>query len=652
MTIERRQDPFRVRQGPRLGSRLSQALVTTAGAALLVAGLIFDGFVYVSLRSAMVDDLSVQARIVADNSSAAILFDDARAASQTLAGLQASAPILHAELRDLQGHVMATYSATVESYEGGKDGGLRSDRVGHVFDGKRLFVSQPVLEAGRRVGSLHVVASLDPLYERIAMHVAITVLATVLSFGLAFLLVLRIRRDIDATEQRLDYLAYFDPVTGLPNRHAANEQIERLIGTVGRSSDGFTLMLLDLDDFKMVNDTLGHDVGDQLLRALAARLTGHMRPVDVAYRFGGDEFVIVSPRVTGRAELDMLGRAAMQALEAPVLLAGHEISARGSVGLARFPHDAEDAAGLLRAADTAMYDAKSQGKNTYAVFQPEMERGAKLRMRLDADLRRAIERDELRLHYQPIIDLTQQRMVGVEALLRWSHPELGVIPPAEFIALAERSGAIVEIGEWVLHTACWQIKAWADAGHGDLYVAVNVSARQIRRGLRAQVEAALAATGADPRCLEIEITEHSMVEDIEANVAQLAALGQLGIRVAVDDFGTGLSSLAYLKRLPIEKLKIDRTFVRDLPEDGDDAAIALAIVSMAHSLSLTVVAEGVETEAQRDFLRVHGCDCAQGFLYSPALDAASLAPLLHKHQQPGPMWPAPLVPARPPLRLA
>jgi len=281
-----------------------------------------------------------------------------------------------------------------------------------------------------------------------------------------------------------------------------------------------------------------------------------------------------------------------------------------------------------------------------------MERGAKLRMRLDADLRRAIERDELRLHYQPIIDLAQQRMVGVEALLRWSHPELGMVPPAEFITLAERSGTIVEIGEWVLHTACRQIKAWADAGHGDLYVAVNVSARQIRRGLRAQVEAALAATGADPRCLEIEITEHSMVEDIEANVAQLAALGQLGIRVAVDDFGTGLSSLAYLKRLPIEKLKIDRTFVRDLPEDGDDAAIALAIVSMAHSLSLTVVAEGVETEAQRDFLRTHGCDCAQGFLYSPALDVASLAPLLRKHQQPGPVWLAPLLPARPPLRLA
>jgi diguanylate cyclase len=650
---ERRQDPFRVQPGPRLGKRLTKALVSTAGAALLVAGLIFDAFVYMSLRSAMVDDMTVQARIVADNSSAALLFDDARAASQTLAGLQASPAILHAMLRDQRDHVMASYSAGVQGKDAEPPTRLQADQPGHLFSGKRLFVMQPVFEGGRRVGSLQLVASLDPLHERVAMHVMTTVLATALSFALAFVLVLRIRRDIDATESRLDYLAYFDPVTGLPNRHAANEQVERLIGSVGKGSEGFALLLLDLDDFKVVNDTLGHDVGDQLLRALAARLTRFMRPVDVAYRFGGDEFVILAPRTSGPAQLDLLGKAAMRALDAPVQVGGHEIVVRGSVGVAQFPSDAADAAGLVRAADTAMYDAKGQGKNTYAIFKAEMERDAALHMRLNNDLRRAIERGELRLHYQPIVDLSQQRMVGVEALLRWSHPQLGLVPPGEFIALAERSGAIVEIGQWVLHTACRQMKAWADEGHDDLYVAVNVSARQIRRGLRAQVETALAASGADPRCIEIEITEHSMVEDIDSNVAQLAALGELGIRVAVDDFGTGLSSLAYLKRLPIEKLKIDCAFIKDLPHSSDDAAITLAIISMAHSLALTVVAEGVETEAQRDFLRALGCDCAQGFLYGAAVDAAALMPLLQRHQQPGAVWaaPAPVV-ARAPLRLA
>ena len=650
MKPERRQDPFRVRQGPRLGSRLTRALVLSSGAALLIAGLIFDSFVYLSLRDAMAEDLAVQARIAADNTSAAILFDDPLAAAQTLEALQASPAILHADLHDAHGRVIARYGAPDE-HAPLDDAPPIPGEGGHAIVGDRMFMTQPVQEAGRTVGSLHMVATLDPLYRRVAMHVAMTVLATGVAFAFAFVLAIRIRRDIDATEARLDYLAYYDPVTGLLNRHAANEQIQRLIDTVGHH-EGFALVLLDLDDFKMVNDTLGHASGDELLRELAARLTQHMRPADLAFRFGGDEFVILAPRLSGRGPLDALGQSAMRALEAPVAVAGHEIRVRASMGIAQFPLDAADAASLVRAADTAMYDAKGQGKNTHAIFHPDMERGARQRMRLDADLRRALERDELRLLYQPIIDLKQQRMVGVEALLRWMHPELGTVPPGEFIPLAERSGIIVEIGQWVLHTACRQVKAWADSGHPGLYVAVNVSARQIRRGLRGQVDAALASSGADPRSLEIEITEHSMVEDIESNVAQLAALGALGIGVAVDDFGTGLSSLAYLKRLPIHKLKIDRAFVKDVPSDGDDGAIALAIVSMARSLGLTVVAEGVETEAQSDFLSRHGCDCAQGFLFSRPVEPQVISELLQRHAAAGPVWPAPTQPERVPLRLA
>ena len=264
--------------------------------------------------------------------------------------------------------------------------------------------------------------------------------------------------------------------------------------------------------------------------------------------------------------------------------------------------------------------AKARGKNTFSIYVHDMERKATLRIRLDADLRRAIENNELHLAYQPIVRAATGATVGVEALLRWAHPELGDIPPAEFIPMAESSGAIVDIGQWVLDEACRQIKRWSDDGH-HVFVAVNVSAKQIRRGLRAQIDLALAASGADPHLLEIEITEHSMVEDIDSNVAQLATLSSLGIRVAVDDFGTGLSSLAYLKRLPINKLKIDRAFVKDLPHSADDLAIAQAIISLSHSLELTVVAEGIETEQQRHALVAHKCDYLQGFLISRPVSA-------------------------------
>lgn len=620
--MERRTDPFRSHPGPRLGKRLTRAVFSTTAVALLVAGLIFDVYVYFAQRNALIDDITVQARILAENSSAAILFDDGQAASQTLAGLQASTSILSAQLIRRDGRILASFrpgaasSATPERR-------LFADHASREFERDTLVVTQPVAEGNVTVGAVRLVADLHPLYMRVAMHVAITILAAAAALGFAFAVVVRIRRDVDATEARLDYLAYYDPVTGLPNRHAAGEQIDRLMATVGHTSEGFSLLMLDLDDFKVVNDTLGHPIGDKLLNAIAARLLQYIRPTDIACRFGGDEFVVIAPRLVGRPQLEVLGLATLRALEESIVIDGHEIRSRCSVGLAQYPADAKDAASLIRAADTAMYEAKARGKNIFSIYSREMEREATLRIRLDADLRRAIENDELQLVYQPIVHAATGITAGVEALLRWTHPELGDIPPTEFIPLAEGSGLIVDIGQWVLHEACRQIKAWSDAGH-QVFIAVNVSARQIRRGLRAQIDLALAASGADPRLLEIEITEHSMVEDIDSNVAQLAALSSLGIGVAVDDFGTGLSSLAYLKRLPINKLKIDRAFVRDLPQSGDDLAIAQAIVSMAHSLELTVVAEGIETEQQRRALVTNGCDYLQGYLISKPMGASEV----------------------------
>jgi diguanylate cyclase (GGDEF)-like protein len=628
--IERRRDPFRVQPGPQLGRRLMRAVALSVSTALLVAGLSFDAYVYVSLRNAMADDLTAQAHIVADNSSAAVLFGDSGAAAQTLSGLQSSEAIESASLHDLQDRMVAAYRAP----------GLRTQRAdpaplpppslaseGHLFAQNGLHVRVPVREGDRVVGHVLLSASLRLLYERVAAFVAITLVVSLVSFALAYALAIGIRRQIEGTEKRLDYLAHYDPVTGLPNRHAANEQIQRLISTVGRTSEGFGLLLLDLDDFKLVNDTLGHGVGDELLRALAGRLTKFMRPTDVAFRFGGDEFVILSPRVVDPVQLQALANAAMRAFDEPLTVGAQLLRVRGSAGVALYPNDAPDAASLVLAADTAMYEAKRMGKNTFALFQPRMLNDTTRRVQLEADLRDAVSHHQLRLLYQPIVDLATQRMVGVEALLRWEHPRLGQVSPVEFIPIAEASGLIVDIGQWVLHAACRQIRSWHDAGQR-LHVAVNVSALQIRRGIQAQIDAALRASGADPRALQIEITEHSMVEDLASNVAQLEAVRALGIQVAVDDFGTGLSSLAYLKRLPIGKLKIDRAFVKDLPDSSDDAAIASAIISMAHSLSLTVVAEGIETTAQRDFLALQHCDFAQGYLYSKPVSVQAIDAML------------------------
>ncbi len=639
-----------------LGRRLTRAVVVSSAVALLLSGLIFDAFVYLSLRAALIEELTVQARITAEHSSAALVFDDRRVATATLASLEASPLIRHAELRGADGQPIAHFHAAgraTEPLPAVDPAG--SAEVVHAFTDDALVVVAPVIEHGRVLGSLHVAASLAPLRLRVALYVAITALAGALAFAVAYLLVIRVRREVDATEHRLDYLAFFDPVTGLRNRHAAVEALRALIERAeGRAQAGFALLLVDLDDFKVVNDTLGHAAGDAVLQAVAARLSKYVQSEELVFRFGGDEFLVIAPGEQDAAQLRLLGQSVGVALEEPAEVAGRLIHVRSSVGIARYPLDATEQAALLRAADTAMYAAKALGKNTFEVFRAEMETHAQSRIRLDNDLRRAIERDELHLVYQPIVQLPSQRLVGVEALLRWNHPELGAVSPAEFVPVAERSGQIIDIGQWVLHAGCRQLKAWADAGHDDVYLAVNVSARQLRRGLTAQVEAALAASGADPAALEIEITEHSMVEDIDSNVAQLSALRERGLTVAVDDFGTGLSSLAYLKRLPINKLKIDRAFVKDLPQGGDDAAIVAAIASMARSLHLTLVAEGVETEAQHRFLAAQGCELIQGYLYSRPLPAAAVTELLHRQQRGEALWPAVRVePAgKPTIRLA
>lgn len=608
--------PYSAGGQPRLGSRLVQAALLASGGALLAAVVALNGFAYFTLRSALVESLKVEALLTADHGAAPMVAGDRKTAAHELGCVQASPMLLGAALFDASGAFFASHipAARVDPKQ---PANLDPLTLGEVqFTGSQVRVAQPVMLEGREVGRIVVAASLAGLYRSMVSFIGVSAVVVLAAMGLAYLLVIRIRREMDASEKQLDELAYVDPVTNLPNRHAANAQIQRLIDRVGKGSEGFALMLLDLDNFKIVNDTLGHPTGDDLLKALAERLTEQMPRGDMVFRYGGDEFLILSEGYRAPEHLRLIGQFTLLTLDMPLTVGPHELQVRGCVGVAQFPRDATDASSLVRAADTAMYRAKSLGKNTSAVFEADMDHTAKRRVRIDGELRRAVARNELHLQYQPIVDLISGRMVGVEALVRWNHPDLGMIAPAEFIPVAEDSGLISEIGQWVLHTACAQMHEWHSLGHVGLYVAINVSERQLKRGLVRQLDEALVASGLDPSCIELDITEQSLVDNIEAGIAQLKLLKERGIKLAIDDFGTGFTSLNYVKRLPIDKLKIDMTFVKDLPSSANDAAIATTIVSLAQGLNLKVVGEGVQNQLQHDFLRDLGCHFAQGYLYS------------------------------------
>jgi diguanylate cyclase (GGDEF)-like protein len=612
----------------RLARRLTRAAVLAAGLALAAAGIALNLFLFFSARSALIEDMTVQVRGLADNSAAALLFKDRQVASDTLATLEVARAVSVAELFDEHGEVLAVYRRPLAAGQKPPPRASRDlpDEARHIEAGY-LHVSQPVLQQGRRIGRLTLTVTLQPLNRRSAVFAGITALSALGALGLAYLFALGLRRDINQTEARLDELAYVDAVTGLYNRHAANEHMHRLV----RHGHAFGVMMIDLDDFKHVNDTLGHASGDLLLRTIAERLRAMLGTRGQVFRLGGDEFVSIFEMPGDGTGHDRIGQEAMAALREPVRLGSNELFVRGSAGLSRFPADGTDWGQLLRSADAAMYAAKAAGKNVYAVFSAEMLHRSHLRLTLDSELRHAIERNELRLYYQPVISLDDGRIVGAEALVRWQHPQRGLIEPVDFIEAAEESGVVVELGQWVLTEAARQVTHWHGLGHDSFYVAVNVSGRQIKRGiLQKQVRQALQASGAEPSWIEIEITEHSLVEDLQANLDALNSLREMGMRMAIDDFGTGLSSLGYLKRLPLNKLKIDRSFVRELPQQRDDVVIATAIISMARALGLMVVAEGVETTEQRDTLRAIGCDYAQGYLFARPLPPHEMEQLLEE----------------------
>ncbi|WP_313174719.1 EAL domain-containing protein [Massilia sp.] len=445
--------------------------------------------------------------------------------------------------------------------------------------------------------------------------------------GLANILATAIERE-DA-KNRLTYLAQYDALTGLPNRHRLSACLEGAIADAAGGGHCAGVMFIDLDRFKSVNDMMGHSVGDELLAQASRRLQDCARPDDVVARLGGDEFAVVLPRLASAIEAETIARCIVDALARPFLLQGQQIFVSASVGIAGYPHDGQDAATLLKSADTAMYSAKNSGRNNFRFFEAAMHANAARRLQLETDLHLALERGEFELHYQPKLRLGSGAVSGFEALLRWRHPERGLVSPLDFIAILEDTGLILPVGEWVIAEVCRQLGVWSETLENVPPVAINLSARQLAHaGLPDTVRAIVAAAGIDPRLLEFELTESMLMADPEAAVAILSNLKAQGMRLSVDDFGTGYSSLAYLKRFPLDALKIDRTFVRDLPTDGDDAAITKAVISLAHSLNLKVVAEGVETIGQVRVLEAYQCDEIQGYYVSRPLPAGAAAALL------------------------
>jgi len=430
-------------------------------------------------------------------------------------------------------------------------------------------------------------------------------------------------------EERIQYQAYHDALTGLPNRLLLRDRLTQAIRHAKRHHLLLAVMFVDVDHFKLINDTLGHAIGDRLLQGLAERFLPCVREDDSVARMGGDEFTFMFGGITKIEDAARMAEKVLRAVTHPFCLEGHDLHVTASVGIAIYPGDGDDPESLLQSADAAMYRAKEQGRNNYQLCTAGMNDRALERMALEGRLRRALDGEELVLHYQPLVEAAGGKVVGTEALLRWQHPERGLLMPDQFIPVAEESRLILPIGDWVLRVACRQLRSWHEAGFSELRMSVNLSARQFQQpGLVAAVRSALEGAGLEPRFLELEITESIAMSNVGWTAEVLRALRALGIRISIDDFGTGQSSLSYLKHFPLSTLKIDRSFVRDMASDPEDEAIASAVIALAHVLGLSVIAEGVETEAQLALLRRAGCEEYQGYLFSRPVSPDALLELL------------------------
>ncbi|MDB5972012.1 MAG: diguanylate cyclase [Hydrocarboniphaga sp.] len=469
------------------------------------------------------------------------------------------------------------------------------------------------------------------LWRASAVSLALMLVVAVLG-RLSWQLALSRRRAIDeqiAHAERVEYLAYHDALTGLPNRSLFSKLLIQSVSEAQRYERRLAVLFLDLDRFKHINDTLGHEAGDHLLQEVATRLRACLRDSDAAARLGGDEFVVLLPELDEEKYIALVAQKILTAIARPVMLLGQEFRITASIGISSYPQDGLDEQTLKKHADIAMYQAKEEGKNNFQFYSEKLNASSLERLTLESGLRHALERDEFQLHYQAKRDIGSGRITGMEALLRWQHPDLGTVAPMQFIAAAEETGQIVAIGRWVLKTACLQNVAWQKQGLPHLSMAVNLSARQFfDENLLADLGATVAATGMDPQLLELEISESLLMRDVDSSLRILTGLKNMGVRIAIDDFGIGYSSLSTLKQFPLDTIKIDRSFIRDVDSVAEDKDLTEAIIAMGRTLSLTVVAQGVETKEQADYLRQNACDEFQGFYFNKPVPADQIAELL------------------------
>ena len=671
-----------------VGTKLKLANLFTSGIVIFLAGALLLVLQTYLSGTALLEQTRTEAAVVGNNISAAIIFKDRASAKEIIGTLKAFDDISHASVLDIEKNVFSDYTRAGQH---SIPSGTQAKLLGNAYDFSlhQLRVSRRIDYEGKEIGTVVIDTDLASTYHRIGWYVLSISLVMLVCLSIAHMVLGRLqqfvtgplhalaststaiseqgdvslraqvdpsadlgmlakainamldrieKREIELQaeieerkriEVKLDRLAHFDSVTGLHNRYFFHDRLAAAIAQAQRLHQRAFVMFLDLDNFKAVNDTLGHDVGDELLRVVAQRLRESVRFGDTVARLGGDEFAIILENVADSSTGEMVAKKCINALSQMVRINGNEIYISGSIGLSSCPDDAVDIHALLKFADTAMYYAKNAGKNTYRVFHSTMQGEAQKRFAMNGNLRRALERDQFVLQYQPQIDLVTGRIFGVEALIRWAHPDLGLISPAEFIPLAEETGLIVPIGTWVLKTACLQLKAWHDQGYTQLRMAVNLSARQLTEDEFVDTVLTIVRdTGVNPDMLELELTESMLMDAGDAFIAKLDALRSAGIMLAIDDFGTGYSSMSYLKRFPINTIKVDRSFVRDLPNNEQDKAITKAIISMAHSLRMHVVAEGIETNGQETLLSADGCNSGQGYLYSPPVNADEIGKLI------------------------
>jgi len=657
--------------------------MTASATASLFAFVILVGFLWVSERANLQRDTEISAQVIAQNSTPAFLFNDTKAAREVIGALARNSDVIGADILLPDGRLFAGYRRAGNADDIWEINDLYPPGAGKQaashFHAWHLDTVVPIKIEDETVGTLLIRIDLEATYQRI-LHFILVILLSALAAALIgswllprllrstlkpigqlvtamheisnhgdysrravvntgdeigelansfnFMIEQVARRDEalgqelaerKRAEIQLDYIAHYDSITGLPNRHFFNRRALELGHLHGQRGSSHALLFVDLDNFKYVNDNFGHRVGDALLVAVAERLRRTLRSNDLVVRLGGDEFAILLDNPKSIDDALRLANKILEVMTEIFTCEHHEFDISASIGVAMMPEHAGAFDELLSCADAAMYEAKACGKNNVQVWRPEMAQRTAQRFTIESGLRKAIENHELEVYYQPIIDLKSGHIAGMEALLRWKHPLLGFIPPAEFIPIAEESRLIVTIGEWVLRQACAQAQQWS-LRFGPLFLAVNVSGRQFREpGFADTVSRIVEETACPTELLELEVTETVIMAQTSETLAILLDLERRGFRLSLDDFGTGYSSLAYLKRFPLSKLKIDRSFVSDLPQDIDDAAIAQAIVALSRNLGMKVVAEGIETAEQADFLRQLDCNYGQGYLFSRPL---------------------------------